>query len=198
MSIKIGINGFGRIGKLVFRAAFADDDIDRRKSFIGLTELLDFEGETKKSSVDSDAIVQLVQIASITTMCLISSEIEYISTDEAESYRTTIFNKLDELLLGTLADQTIQDLRDLRKVVYEDIETRSVNLPSLVEYTPQITIPALVLSHTLYGTVDYEQDIIDRNNKFYLFGGQDIPITYGIQHPGFAPGGETLKVLLNA
>ena len=28
MSIKIGINGFGRIGRLVFRAAVASDDIE--------------------------------------------------------------------------------------------------------------------------------------------------------------------------
>ena len=28
MSIRIGINGFGRIGRLVFRAAAAADDID--------------------------------------------------------------------------------------------------------------------------------------------------------------------------
>ena len=36
MSIKIGINGFGRIGKLVFRAAIADGGFD----VVGINDLM--------------------------------------------------------------------------------------------------------------------------------------------------------------
>ncbi len=37
MSIKIGINGFGRIGRLVFKAAFQDEDIE----FVAINDLTD-------------------------------------------------------------------------------------------------------------------------------------------------------------
>lgn len=37
MSIKVGINGFGRIGRLVFKAAFQDKDIE----FVAINDLTD-------------------------------------------------------------------------------------------------------------------------------------------------------------
>ena len=39
MAIKIGINGFGRIGRIVFRAAQQRDDIE----VVGLNDLIDVE-----------------------------------------------------------------------------------------------------------------------------------------------------------
>ena len=37
MATKVGINGFGRIGRMVFRAAFQRDDIE----IVGINDLLD-------------------------------------------------------------------------------------------------------------------------------------------------------------
>ncbi len=37
MSIRIGINGFGRIGRLVFRAAMKQNDV----TVVGINDLLD-------------------------------------------------------------------------------------------------------------------------------------------------------------
>jgi glyceraldehyde 3-phosphate dehydrogenase len=37
MAIRIGINGFGRIGRLVFRAAINQDDV----TIVGINDLLD-------------------------------------------------------------------------------------------------------------------------------------------------------------
>ena len=39
MAIKIGINGFGRIGRIVFRAAQHRDDIE----VVGINDLIDVE-----------------------------------------------------------------------------------------------------------------------------------------------------------
>ena len=39
MAIKIGINGFGRIGRIVFRAAQQRDDIE----VVGINDLIDVE-----------------------------------------------------------------------------------------------------------------------------------------------------------
>ena len=39
MAIKIGINGFGRIGRLVFRAATQRDDVE----IVGINDLIDVD-----------------------------------------------------------------------------------------------------------------------------------------------------------
>ena len=39
MTIKVGINGFGRIGRLVFRAAQAHDDVE----IVGINDLVDVD-----------------------------------------------------------------------------------------------------------------------------------------------------------
>ena len=39
MTIRVGINGFGRIGRLVFRAAQARNDIE----IVGINDLIDVE-----------------------------------------------------------------------------------------------------------------------------------------------------------
>ena len=39
MATKVGINGFGRIGRMVFRAAFQRDDIE----IVGINDLLDVD-----------------------------------------------------------------------------------------------------------------------------------------------------------
>ncbi|HIK62692.1 MAG TPA: type I glyceraldehyde-3-phosphate dehydrogenase, partial [Flavobacteriales bacterium] len=39
MSIKIGINGFGRIGRLVFRAALANKNVE----VVGINDLVDID-----------------------------------------------------------------------------------------------------------------------------------------------------------
>ena len=39
MAIRIGINGFGRIGRLVFRSAMKQDDV----TIVGINDLLDIE-----------------------------------------------------------------------------------------------------------------------------------------------------------
>jgi len=39
MATKVGINGFGRIGRMVFRAAVAREDIE----VVGINDLLDID-----------------------------------------------------------------------------------------------------------------------------------------------------------
>ena len=172
---------------------------DYASIFNGLVDILDFSPEVRVVSDDSDSIKDIVQYITLGTMAYLSSVIQYESTNEAESFKKILLDKIDELVLTDLSDQFNQDLRDLRKVVVEDIDSRSINLPTITSYVPLETVPALVISYILYGTVDDEQNIINRNN-LYTFNFSGEPITeniLGIQHPGFVPGGEELEVLLN-
>lgn len=178
-----------------------DDDIDPRDSFNGLLPMLRFSPEVRNSSDDSDLIKDMLQWNTLANMAYLTSVIDFESTNEALFYKDTILNKIDELVLLDISNELEQDLRDLRKVVIEDIDARSLTLPSLTTYLPGYTLPVLVLSHNLYGNVDEEQDIINRNNLYHFsFTGDGEPAIdniLGIQHPGFTPGGEELEVLLN-
>jgi len=162
------------------------DSAALRKLFEGFNVLKDepVEDATDAQSDDSALLKNLVQESTVISMALISSLLEYESTNEAKAIRDTIFNKLDEILELELESQVEQDFRDLRKVVEEDIAARSLELPQLVDYTPAASIPALVISNTLYGSVEQEADIIARNST--------------IEHPGFVPGSQSIEVLLNA
>ncbi len=160
-----------------------DEDINNIDAFNGLKESMDFTTDTTIPSDDTDLIEALTQLATVTSMCLLISRIDYVSVDDAKEYQTVAFDKLDELMDNTLDDTIMQDLRDLRAVVTKDLDIRSLDLPELSTHTTQRILPALVISNMLYGSVEQEQDILDRNK---------------IEHPAFCPASVPLEVLLNA
>jgi len=108
--------------------------------------------------------------------------IDFESAQEAEILETQVFERIDEVLESTTDDDTYNALYDLRTVVAENLDNRAKSLPLLVEYIPRVTTPALVIAHELYGNVDREQELIDRNR---------------IQHPGFTPGQVPIEVLID-
>ena len=57
----------------------------------------------------------------------------------------------------------------------------SRDLPHLEKYTPPETLPSLVLTHRIYGSIEHEADLIARNN---------------ISNPALVPGGQELEVLV--
>lgn len=155
-----------------------------REIYDGLRTLFDFTLDVRESSDDSDSIKTLTQTMAVVSAGYILSRIEYESQTEADELQKEVFDKINSLIeTGDLDDEVVQNLKDLRGSIVADIESRSGTLARLVDYTPKITLPALVLSYQLYGTIDEEQDIIDRNK---------------VEHPGFVPGGEPAEVLLNA
>ena len=62
MATKVGINGFGRIGRMVFRAAATRDDIE----IVGINDLLDVDylahGAFQYDSRYMDALMVLVEV----------------------------------------------------------------------------------------------------------------------------------------
>ena len=53
MAIRIGINGFGRIGRLVFRSAMKQDDV----TIVGINDLLDIEHLAYLLKYDSENLL---------------------------------------------------------------------------------------------------------------------------------------------
>lgn len=122
------------------------------------------------------------QNAVINALGLVSL-IEYDSYDEAIKYRDIVFNKLEGILLTVNDDDLYIALYDLKTAVAQDIESRGELLSRLATYRLNNSLPAVVVSHNLYGNIDQEQDIIDRNR---------------IENPNFVPGGIDIEVLINA
>jgi prophage DNA circulation protein len=108
--------------------------------------------------------------------------IQYTSLDQAEEFRDVVVTQINTLLALDLPVDLAGTLQDLKTSAIEDINERGADLARLTELTLNESAPALVLSFDLYGTVDEEQDIIDRNK---------------VEHPGFVPGGLPIEVLID-
>ncbi|SFT73738.1 DNA circularization protein [Halomonas saccharevitans] len=79
-----------------------------------------------------------------------------------------------------ITDAVYATLVTLRAKVSEDLRARAVALPGLTTYTPQATMPALVVAHRLYGDATRADEVAARNRA---------------RHPGALRGGMTLEVL---
>lgn len=102
------------------------------------------------------------------------------NTDQATDVLDTLGGLFDRLQgRGTIGDDVSQALKDLRASHHRFVRRSAFDLTGLGKYTPPNTIPALVLSHRLYGTSAYDQLLIERN---------------GISHPGFVPGSVEIAV----
>jgi len=109
--------------------------------------------------------------------------IEYDSVDESQEIKQGIFAKLDEIMLSIDDDELYDSLYDLQTAVTQDLEIRVNELPRLTEYIPIISLPALVIAHELYGNIDEEQDLVDRNH---------------VSNPNFVPGSQPIEVKIFA
>ena len=108
--------------------------------------------------------------------------IEYESVEQAEGIQEDLLSRIDTLIEDDLNDDELNAvLRDLRAAIVSDIEARASDKPHLVEKVFTVSLPVLFLSNEIYGSVDQEQEIIDRNR---------------IIHPGFAPANYPIEFLV--
>lgn len=176
----------GIIGLITFGILEKDDNTngipDLRESLKNLQQLYSFSPIVDLGSGVVDSLTAMVQQGAVVISSVLLSDIEYTSVDEAYLFRDSVLDALDGILSDDIGDDLFASLTDLRVAVVTDIEARAATLSKLSTYTPSESMPVLVIANELYGSVDNEQDIIDRNK---------------ILHPGFALGGKPLSVLLN-
>ena len=94
-----------------------------------------------------------------------------------------VYEKVEELLLSTEDDDFYTALYNLQTSVSRDIDERSRQLARLASYTLNASLPAIVVTHDLYGNINEESEIIARNK---------------ISHPLFVPGGIPIEVKIYA
>lgn len=109
------------------------------------------------------------------------SIMEFDSLDEAVALRDEVFAKMEPILLQLIDDDLYLSVYNLQTAVIQDIDERESTLARLGSYFLNVSLPALAVSHTLYGNIEQEDDIIKRN---------------GVAHPLFLPGSQSIEVLI--
>lgn len=126
-----------------------------------------------------DAVTLLTQRLAVLRAAELLADATFDSYDAAVAQRSAVADLLDDQA-ETASDDTYPALLQLRADIVKAVPGLDSDLPRLVVYTPPVTVPSLVLTHRLYGTLDLESDVVARNH---------------IRHPGFIGGGRALEVL---
>lgn len=125
----------------------------------------------------------LIQTAVVTAGGLIP-EVEFASLEDLEAAAAVVFDQIDGIEESGIEDNgVLEALRQTRVSIRDDVDARSDRLSRTAELTLPETIPAIVLSNSLYGDISQEGTILSRNS---------------IDHPGFVDGRRPIKVLIHA
>jgi prophage DNA circulation protein len=135
-----------------------------------------------RQAVNQAAVVALVQRTALVEAVRASSQVVFSSYDEAVALRDELAEQLDRHL-EEADDASYVALTDLKVAMVRDINARGADLARVLTIVLPATLPALVISHRLYGDTASEADIVARNR---------------VRHPGFVPGGRPIEVLTRA
>ena len=94
----------------------------------------------------------------------------FVSVNEAVDVRDLLSSDIDRQLDFVEDDNAFQSLRDLQVSSNDALPPAGVG--EVLTFTPNGTLPALVISNRLFGNIEKEQEIINQND---------------IRHPGFVP-----------
>ncbi|WP_137972415.1 DNA circularization protein [Pseudomonas sp. F(2018)] len=121
------------------------------------------------------------RLAAITAARVVA-DTDWLSRQDAEAAGSNALTLLDHELQTEVAinDEVYNTLAALRAALATDLRSRATALPNMTNYTPQATLPALVVAHRLYGDATRADEICVRNN---------------VRHPGALRGGMALEVL---
>ena len=134
----------------------------------------------RAAEANAQAVSDLVAVSSLAIAARVAVRVDWESREEALEARTAIDNVINSLETD-ISDELFLSLHDLRSQVSAAIPPPSRDLPHLEKYTPPETLPSLVLTHRIYGSIEHEADLIARNN---------------ISNPALVPGGQELEVLV--
>lgn len=166
-----------------------DEDVDvtaesAKLTFEDLKPLNSFEPDdviTDQEDEPSVVFTEAYRISAVINQAGLLSLIEFDSATSAEEFRNYVFQRLDEIL-EYADDELYIALYDLRTSVAEHIDIKSRTLPRVGQYQSVVTLPAFLISYDIYGTINREQEIIDRNK---------------ISHPAYVPGSVPIEVLID-
>lgn len=155
-----------------------------------VAELFSFETEaatvptpTSQSTLEHDAHLHAsltTKGTALATGAEVLAELELDSADQAQAISQEFAGMFQEILGADLDEEVIEAFAMLKAATIEHFNTVAQALPQVTTYTPQTSVPALVLAYELYGDHTMAEDLIRRNK---------------IRHPAFVQGGRPLEVL---
>lgn len=134
----------------------------------------------QQQSANQKALFDLVKSVALSESVRHASAVEFESRAAAEATRDNLVNRLDDRMENTDSDAEFLALQDLRARLSLSVPSENERLPVLLEYTPPVSTPALVVAYSIYGDATRADEIAARNE---------------IKHPGFVPGGAPVEVL---
>lgn len=162
------------------------------RNISALLEAYDFVPSVgKPAPVTSNRIIEgtnydllnfFIKSYAICTAARFAPTAEFESYESALDIRNQIADRFD-LLIDVADDVNYVSLLDLRSFLINAIPNPNADLPRISSFTPAVSLPSLVITHIIYGNVDKELDLVDRNN---------------ITKPGFVLGGRELSFISNA
>lgn len=136
---------------------------------------------------NSAALHRLTRETAVVEAARSASLADFPTRDEALASAAMLLEALDSRMEtvdpvsgAPVSDAVYQALAALRASVAIDLRTRGARLPELSVYTPDATLPALVIAHRIYGDATRADEISGRNR---------------ISHPGFVAGGNVLEII---
>lgn len=133
----------------------------------------------EEEQVYYDLLLWLIRLALLMHCAKLAAAATFVSYDDAVRVRDEIADALDAES-ESADDDTYALIDQLRADLVRAVPGEDSDLPRIVRYTPDCTLPSLVLAHRLYGNLDREADLVTRN---------------AIVRPGFIRGGSELEVL---
>ncbi|SNT07841.1 DNA circularization protein [Pseudomonas segetis] len=128
------------------------------------------------------AAAQLNGRLAAVTAARVVAETDWVSRQDADAAGTDALNLIDQQIqtVEPINDDVFNALIVLRAALSTDLRSRALALPNISTYTPQVTLPAVVIAHRLYGDATRADEICVRNS---------------VRHPGALRGGMVLEVL---
>jgi prophage DNA circulation protein len=174
-----------------------DDPIAQDAAIAALREILSLAWEATETIVDAPITTptrlrQRVIEQSLRThsravvVALVAESLEMIalpSASSASALQRDLLERIDSLVEEPDIDlELYHALEDLRASVVIYLERTALNLPDIVDYSPAITIPALVAAYDIYGDASRAADIVARNRQLReneLIGGVVLEVLDG-------------------
>lgn len=153
-----------------------------REMFDDFIDLFNFEPNKifQEENDPAEIFSQLLAYSTIAVSGSLLSVIDFTNYSDAIETRDILFKEIDRVLqIVGLDDNIFTSLLDLRTEIYNDIEARIGDLSRTSVVVLPESLPAITLSYQLYGSIENEQLIVDRNN---------------VDNPGFLDANTPLEV----
>lgn len=136
--------------------------------------------QRQQEKLNRDSLAGLFRQVIVSETVRMATDAEFESYDAALSARERLADLIDEQAEAVTDDDLFKALMTMRSDLTRAVPGDGNSRARVITYTPNITLPALVIAQELYGDASRADDIASRNH---------------LRHPGFVLGGRGIEVL---